>query len=36
VTHGRINVNVHDTEDLGSGKLKCPIITAERAAELFE
>jgi hypothetical protein len=35
VTHGRINVNVRDAQDLGSGKLKCPIITAERAAELF-
>lgn len=35
MTHSRINVNVRDAEDLGSGKLKCPIITAERAAELF-
>ncbi len=35
VTHGRINVDVRDAEDLGDGRRKCPIISAHKAAELF-
>jgi hypothetical protein len=34
-THGRINVDVRNADDLGGGTLKCPIISFERAAELF-